>query len=100
MGALIEPPTDEYELAVAKLQFHKARLVHGVNQFNQLKESLSFQANGAPEDVKRLKQLKAELSALNQAVSFAVAAVSATEQGQQLARSKQSQAEDTRQMPS
>jgi hypothetical protein len=65
LGALIEPAETsndrgKYELAEAKLNFHKAKLNAAVREFQDLKEDLRFWTpnDGGEAAFKRLKELR------------------------------------------
>lgn len=91
LGALVEPPTPrygerpdraEYDLAVAKLNFSKAKLAVAVRDFEALKEKLHF-SPPADEDaaIKKLTELKTVVEARNEEVRKANALVDATRIG-------------------
>src|SRR5437867_3730608 len=69
LGALVDPPTDSYELAQAVLNYYQASLARATTQFHELKEALSFQATGSPESIQKLKALKDEVTGLRQSAA-------------------------------
>jgi hypothetical protein len=93
LGALVEPPTDPYELAVAKLNYARTVLKRANDEFANLREQLRFTLR---DDVglSKLKRLKSALPKLQQEVTWAEAAVNSTEQGRRIAQNKQSLAEE------
>jgi hypothetical protein len=93
LGALVEPPTDGYELAVAKLNYARTVLKRGNDEFANLREQLRFTLR---DDVglAKLKRLKSALPKLQQEVTWAEAAVNATEQGRRIQSERQSLAEE------
>jgi hypothetical protein len=93
LGALIEPPDDEYLLAKNILQYHEARHAVAVRQFDNLKEDLAMSGCPQPEGLDQLRQLRQAVSQRNQAVNNAKTRLANTERGQELAAGRKVDAE-------
>jgi len=94
MGALIEPPTDEFNRLRNVLNYHRARLHHAVRDFDNLKERLMMSACDHGNGIDRLKELQSIVSERSKAVEDAKAKLAATDQGQAMERARQQDADN------
>jgi len=58
MGALIDPPKDDFERLSNALAYHRTRLAKAVKAFDSFKEQLAHQPCGNGEEISRLKELQ------------------------------------------
>lgn len=93
LGALLDPPEDEYARLTNIVSYHKGRLAQAVRQFDACKESLMFSPYPQPESLDQLKQLQAVVGERNAAVQQATQNLAATEEGQRRERNRQFDAE-------
>lgn len=93
LGALCEPPENDFERLTNVLRYHQARHRQAVEAFEECKEQLLMSGGEDREGFDRLKELQAIVGERNQAVRDAQAQVDATEEGRHRLRSKQMDSE-------
>jgi hypothetical protein len=98
MGALIEPPDDEYQLARNILEYHQGRHAEAVRNFENLKERLGMSGCPDREGLDELKKLFRVVGERNQSVNDAQARLAKTETGKRLAAGRQMNAEHQQEM--
>lgn len=93
LGALIDPPRDEYDRLRNILRYHQARLNHAVRDFDNFKDQLMMSRCNDGPGLDRLKALQITVSERNQAVEEAKARLAATERGQAMEGARRQDAE-------
>lgn len=98
LGALIDPPADEYARLSNILRYHQGRCAAAVREFDHLKEELEASGCPQPEGLDQLRRLQAIVSERNQAVNAAKARLEETGTGQRLQASRRIDAEIKQEM--